>query len=499
MTSEDAQFRDRRDRVRSVMGGAERIDAVHERGRRTIREHIVGLVDPDSFEEVGTFATSEVASQRDDTPGDGKIGGHATIAGRPVSVVGDDVTVKRGSSSVVGGRRVSRIYEQALRQGNPLVHLGETGGARVPDSLGSAGLATVSPPVNVAQRRRRIPMATIIVGESFGGSSFLSAMSDLVVQVRGTTMAVTSPRVIQSATGEQIGAEELGGVDVHASVTGQIDLVAETEEDAYAYVRQFLSYLPANSWSRAPVAAHPSVNPDPGLGELVPAERRRAYDMRRVIRRLTDGDWLELRPQFGRSILTGLARIGGSSVGLIASQPMQQAGVLTPDACDKAVRLICLCDAFDLPIVFLQDCPGFLVGQKVEHSRMLYKAILLLEAVSLARAPKLTIVLRKGFGLAYFTLGGNDMGTDLLCCWPSAEISLMDPEVGANVVDGAPTDVTTASMQADVGPWGAAGIMKVDEIIDPADTRPVLARALARLAGREPGGERPLASWPTCW
>ena len=499
MTTDGSEFRDRRERVRSAMGGADRIAAVHERGRRTIREHIAGIVDRGSFEEVGTFATSEVPGQREQTPGDGKIGGHATIDGRPVSIVGDDVTVKRASSAVVGGRRVSRIYEQALRQGNPLIYLGETGGARVPDSLGSAGLATISPPVNVAQRRRRIPMATIITGESYGGSSFLSAMSDLVVQIRGTAMAVTSPRVIESATGEQIDAQELGGPDVHANITGQIDLVAETEEDAYEYVRRFLGYLPPNSWSRASMSSPSPIEPDPELGDLVPERRRQAYDMRRVIRRLTDDDWLELRPRFGRSILTGLGRIGGHSVGLIASQPLHQAGVLTPDACDKAVRLICLCDAYDLPIVFLQDCPGFLVGQTVEHSRLLYKAILLLEAVSLARAPKLTVVLRKGYGLAYFTLGGNDMGTDLLCCWPSAEISLMDPHVGANVVDNTQDDATNASMEADVGPWGAAGIMKVDEIIDPAETRPVLARALDRLSNRERCPDRPLSSWPTCW
>ena len=334
MTTDGSEFRDRRERVRSGMGGADRIAAVHKRGRRTVREHIAGIVDPGSFEEVGTFATSEVPGQREQTPGDGKIGGHAAIDGRPVSIVGDDVTVKRGSSSVVGGRRVSRIYEQALRQGNPLIYLGETGGARVPDSLGSAGLATISPPVNVAQRRRRIPMATIITGESYGGSSFLSAMSDFVVQIRGTAMAVTSPRVIESATGEQIDAQELGGADVHASVTGQIDLVADSEEDAYEYVRRFLGYLPANSWSRASMSKASPIEPDPELGVLVPLRRRQAYDMRRVIKRLTDDDWLELRPQFGRSILSGLGRIGGHGVGLIAVSPCSR------QACSHRTRAI---------------------------------------------------------------------------------------------------------------------------------------------------------------
>ncbi len=499
MTEHSSAFHDQRSKIRTTMGGEERVAAVHARGGRTIREHIEALVDPGSFEEVGTFAVSESPAQRESTPGDGKIGGHAALDGRPISVVGDDVTVKRGSSSVVGGRRVSRIYEQALRQGNPIIYLGETGGARVPDSLGSVGLATIPPPVDVARRRRRIPMASIVVGESYGGSSFVSAMSDLTVQVRGSTMAVTSPRVIESATGERMDAQALGGADVHATVTGQIDLVADSYDEAYDLVRRFLGYLPANSWSEPPRGPDAEVGPDPGLAQLVPTSRRQAYDMRRVIARLADhGRWLELRPRFGRSLLTGLAHIGGTGVGLIASQPMQQAGVLTPDACDKAVRLICLCDAFDIPIVFLQDCPGFLVGQKPEHARLLYKAILLLQAVSLARTPKLSVVLRKGFGLAYFALGGNDMGTDMLWCWPSAEISLMDPDVGASVVNGS-ADADVAAMLADVGPWGAAGIMKVDEIIDPEETRSALARSLARLQSRDRGGERPLASWPTCW
>jgi methylmalonyl-CoA decarboxylase subunit alpha len=499
MTEHSSAFHDQRSKIRTTMGGEERVAAVHARGGRTIREHIEALVDPGSFEEVGTFAASESPAQRESTPGDGKIGGHAALDGRPISVVGDDVTVKRGSSSVVGGRRVSRIYEQALRQGNPIIYLGETGGARVPDSLGSVGLATIPPPGDVARRRRRIPMASIIVGESYGGSSFLSAMSDLTIQVRGSTMAVTSPRVIESATGERMDAQALGGADVHATVTGQIDLVADSYDEAYDLVRRFLSYLPANSWSDPPRGPDAEVGPDPGLAQLVPTSRRQAYDMRKVIARLADhGRWLELRPKFGRSLLTGLAHIGGTCVGLIASQPMQQAGVLTPDACDKAVRLICLCDAFDIPIVFLQDSPGFLVGQKPEHARLLYKAILLLQAVSLARTPKLSVVLRKGFGLAYFALGGNDMGTDMLWCWPSAEISLMDPDVGASVVNGS-ADADVAAMLADVGPWGAAGIMKVDEIIDPEETRSALAGSLARLQSRDRSGERPLASWPTCW
>jgi acetyl-CoA carboxylase carboxyltransferase component len=488
-------FEHRREQIRSQMGGPERIAAVHAEGAPTIRESIAVLTDPGSFEEVGTFAASENPADRAVTPGDGKIGGHATIDGRPVTVAGDDITVKRGSSSVVGGERVARLYLLAERQGNPFVYLGATGGARLPDSLGSEGLAKIPPPVHLGRRQRRVPLATVIVGPSYGGSSFVSALSDFVVQVRGTSLAVTSPGVIQGATGEVISADDLGGPEVHLSRTGQIDLVADSHDEAFALVRRFLSYLPSNRWSRAPRGARADVADDAELPALLPESRRRAYDMRKVLGRVLDEDsWFELRPGFGRSVLTGLGRIDGHSVGVVASQPLHQAGVLTPDSCDKTVRLICLCDAFDIPVVFLQDCPGFLVGSAVEHSRLLYKSVLLLQAMSLARTPRLGVVVRKAFGLAYFTLGGNDMGMDLLCAWPGAEISLMDPEVGAKVV---PPDAEPP----DFGPMSAAALMKVDEVIHPRETRPVLARALERLDRRahDPAADRPLASWPTCW
>jgi acetyl-CoA carboxylase carboxyltransferase component len=508
-------LRRRRARIREQMGGAERIARLHERGERTVREHIDALLDPGSFDEHGTFAHSARAEDADVTPGDGKIGGHGTIAGRPVTVAGDDVTVRRGSSSPVGGKKLRLLSAHALRCGQPLVYFGATGGARIPDSLGSAGFAQVSPGVELFARRRRIPVATVIVGDSFGGSSFLAAASDLVVQLRGTCLAVTSPRVVEVATGEQVAMDQLGGADVHARTTGQIDLAVDTPEAAYAAVRRWLALLPPNGWTRAERvggtgggrgvsaggrgASPAALAPDPQLAALVPARRARAYDIRRVLARLLDPETLlELAPEFGRGLVTALARLDGHSVGVIASQPLQAAGSLDPAGCEKAVRLLCLCDAFDLPVLFLQDVPGFFVGTKVEHDGMLKHAIRLQTALALAQTPKLTVVLRKAYGLAYFSLGGNDTGVDAVYAWPGAEISFMDPAVAASVVGGG--DDVAAAMRADTGPYGAAGSLHVDEVIDPAETRAVLARALARLEGRPvaEGWRRPLASWPTC-
>lgn len=504
-----ADLRRRRELIRTEMGGAHRVERLHARGERTVREHIDGLLDPGSFEEIGTFVRSLRPEDHDSTPGDGKIGGHGTIAGRPVTVAGDDITVKRGSSSAMGSRRLARLFEHAARCGHPIVYFGATGGARIPDTLGSAGFSLVPPGVELFRRSRRVPMATMIVGDSFGGSSFFSAASDLVVQLRGTCLAVTSPLVAEVATGEEVTMEELGGVDVHARVTGQIDIAVDTPEEGYEAIRRFLSFLPAHAGERAARTATAtgeagSLATDDGLAAEVPARRSRAYDAGRVLSRILDpGSLLELGSGFGRSLLGGLARLDGHAVGVIASQPKFFAGSLDPAACEKAVRLLCLCDAFDLPLIFLQDVPGFFVGRQVEHEGMLKHAIRLQSALALSQSPKLTVLLRKSYGLAYFSLGGNDTGVDMVYAWPGAEISFMDPEVAANVVSGGNPErraQALQAMQADTDPYGAAGLMKVDEVIDPADTRSVLAGALQRLSGRPlaRGWERPLASWPTC-
>ena len=372
---EELQFR--RQKIVAEMGSTERIARQHARGRLTIRERLDLLFDPGSFREIGTFAVSEVPNVRDRTPGDGKIGGWGAIDGRPAAACGDDVTVLHGSSSVVGGKRMKRIYEQALRQGVPYVYFGETGGARLPDALGSEGFSKIPPGLESARRRRRIPMATAIVGESFGGSSFHSAYSDFVVQVRGSALNVSSPRVIEIATGELITLQELGGVDIHLDHTGQIDQSADTEEEAVTQMKRFLSYLPSNCWELPPVlGGYDQAKPDPRIADLVPTRRQRAYDMHRVIARIVDdGEMFELKPRFGRSLITALARIGGQTVGILASNPMFNAGALDPNTCDKGTQFVCLCEAFNIPTVWLQDVPGFIVGSQPEHARLLHKAI----------------------------------------------------------------------------------------------------------------------------
>ena len=493
-----ADFRQRAARIRAEMGGQARIDAVHAAGALTVRERLDGLLDPGSFRELGTFARSERAADADHTPGDGKIGGWGRIDGRPVVAAGDDITVKRASSAAVGGRKLKRLFGAALRDGVPFVFFGETGGARIPDMMGSDGFARIGPLVYPSLRGRRVPMVTVIVGASFGASSFLAATSDLVVQLRGSCLAVSSPRLIEAATGDQLTMDELGGTEVHARRTGQIDLVAEDEAASWQHVRRFLSYLPSSAQTPPPRAEPVPPDGDTGLAALVPQNRRQGYDMRRLLRGLVDaGSLLELKPAFARGLITALARIGGHPVGVLASQPLQQAGVLSPDACDKATRMICLCDAFGLPLVFLHDTPGFMIGRQVEHDRLLGKAMLMQQAVAMAGVPRLAVIVRKSFGLADHAMSGVGLDSDLLVAWPGAEISFMDPQAAASVLGSRSAD----EVMLDPSPYGAAGGMSVDEVIDPASTRAVLHEALDRAARRPftPGTERPLSSWPMSW
>ena len=508
-------LRARVEKIRSEMGGADKVARMRAAGDKTIREHIDALLDPGSFRELGTLSRSLRPEVRESTPGDGKIGGHGTIGGRPVAVFGDDITVLRGSSSIVGTRKESRLYQRALAMGIPIVHFGETGGGRIPDLMGSEGISEVGDLFDVAKRRHQVPMATAIVGQSFGGSSFLSALSDFVVMVRGSCLAVTSPKVFEIATGEVISFEDVGGVDVHARHTGQIDLGVDSDEEAYTALRRWLSYLPPNA-SQLTERNEPtgSRDADPGLAELVPSKRTRGYDMRRVVRRLCDPDTVfEVQPRYARNVCCALARLGGYAVGVIANNPMFQAGTLDPQACHKIVRLMTVCDAFNLPVLFLVDVPGFMVGKRVEHDRMLHWGMRMMHALQNATTPTLTVCLRKAFGLAWQAMNGAQMANYGLYAWPGAEIGFMDPEVGVNVAYGsklaqiADPEAREAErlrlvreVAEATSPYEAAGTMNIDEIIDPAETRPILIRDLEMFENRvvPPPAARPLSYWPTC-
>ncbi len=508
-----AQFVERRQVAREQMGGQHRIDRLHAAGLNTARERIALLLDADSFDEIGTFATAEDPKDRANTPGDGRIAGFGTIGERPVGIVVDDATVKGASASATNIRKADRVYAAALKHGHPFVFLGETRGSRMPESLGADGLATVSAEgVDWTLRARRIPMATVVTGPSFGGSTFAAAMSDFVVQVKGSTLAVVSPRVIEIATGERTDMDKIGGTELHATITGQIDREAENDEEAMALVRRWLSYLPANGEELPPVAESQTPSSRLRPSQIVPEERYAAYDVNHLLSAIFDRESVfEFGPRFGPSVVTAFARLDGMPVAVIATNPAVGAGALEPNGCDKASRLLCMADAFNLPVVLLHDSPGFFVGQAYEAKRIQAKTVTFLQALMQFTGPKLSVVVRKSFGLAFTSLGGTGTHSDYLAAWPAAEIGFMDPQVAANAMHGDELDALDAAARRtrrgelatlyarDTDPYAIARGMNIDEIIHPDDTRVSLVRALRRFNLRRQPANSPLRYWPTRW
>jgi acetyl-CoA carboxylase carboxyltransferase component len=329
--------------------------------------------------------------------------------------------------------------------------------------------------------------------------------------LEGASMAVSGPRVLELATGEKISPEELGGSKLHAEETGFADAVGATEGECLALVKRVLSYLPSHNRQAPPAAAVPAGSgAEMGtIADLVPEARNRAYDMTRVLRRLADGgEIFQVKERFGRSLITALARMGGHVVGFVANQPIQKGGACDADGCDKATSFLALCDSFNIPLVFLHDIPGFFIGRDAERKRVAAKIITWMEALGMVSVPRVSIIVRKTYGQAYFNMGGGGYA-DLLVAWPTAEMSFMDPGTGVNVVHGAelatlPAEARAGRRQAllaqwelDTLPYGAAGRHLVHDVIDPADTRDVVIRFLELSRTRTAIGRHRLAGWPT--
>jgi len=495
------------------MGSPQKIAERRGEDRLNARERIQRLLDRDSFNEVGLLAHSDVAGMEEKTPADGKICGYGTIDQRTVVVLADDFSVLAGSGGRVGGKKYTKLCRHAIEKGYPMINLGEGGGARIPDIMGSDGLSSMTIGKYVGQRMRKVPMVATIMGECFGAPSWFAALSDFVVQVKGSCMAVSGPRVLEIATGERATNEELGGWRIHAEITGQVDRVAENDEHALDIVRTFLSYLPSHGGELPPRTEGDSdaAMRQDRLMEILPKEERKGYDMHDIVNVIVDNDSLfELKADFDRSVITALARLDGQVVGVIASNPMHFAGAMGPDGCDKCCSFICLCDSFHIPLIFLHDTPGFFVGKAAEQKRMPGKIINFIEALSMSTVPKISLVVRRSYGMAYGNMCGGDMGADFEFAWPCADISFTAPEVAANIVYAKkimeadnPEEArrkAVADMRAASAPWRAAGMAWLDDVIDPRDTRDVLIRSLELARGNRTNGgmsERLLAGWPT--
>lgn len=496
----------KREKAAHVMGGPDKVARQHAKGRLTARERIDALVDRSSFDEVGLLNHSDRPAVEAITPADGKIVGFATIGGRHVVVAADDATVLAGTGGMVGMTKTFRLKQYAVDHGLPIVNLGDAGGARMPDIMGSDGMMKFGWPIDHAPRDRRVPMISAILGECFGLPSWSAAIADVVVQVKGTVYAVGGSSIITVATGEQVSDQQLGGWEMHAHTTGAVDLFADDEAHCMTLIRRVLGYLPS-SHEQAPRVVPCQDDPDERVDavlEVVPSSLRQPYDMHALIDLIADEDSvLELKPFFDGSLITALARIDGHVTGILANNPMVTAGAMGPGACEKAVSFITLCDSFHIPLLFLHDTPGFMLSLEAEQKKMSIQIMRWIDALHHTTVPRVSLIVRKSYGMAHLNMSGGQMLSDQLLAWPCADISFMAPDVAVNVMHGrksqADKEAQLAEMQHASAPWSAAGLGLIDQIIEPRDSRRAIIRAFRR--ARNPDGSarrsrRLMASWP---
>ncbi|HEY7200238.1 MAG TPA: acyl-CoA carboxylase subunit beta [Candidatus Dormibacteraeota bacterium] len=496
-TSQISELRSRRAR-NLEMGGTERVARQHERGKLTVRERIDLLFDEGSFREFGLLAHQQPmrgndVSPPEQTPADGVITGHGLVDGRQVWVIAYDFTVMAGSMGAVGEQyKCARVREMALRYRKPIVWLLDSAGARIQEAAGSTFAGSGHLFCDQVTMSGVIPQVAAMLGPCAAGTAYIPGLSDFVPMVKGTSsMSLGGARLVKAATGEDVTDHDMGGSQVHCYESGVGDNEVADDADCIAAVRRFLSYLPSSNAEQPPFVAtdDPADRPVEGLEKIVPTSPRAAYDVRRVVRAIADRDsWFEIKPAWAKNIVVGFARMGGHAVGVVANQPMQKGGILDSDAADKAARFIRMCDAFNVPLVYLVDVPGFLVGSAVEKQGIIRHGAKMLYATSEATVPKITVVMRKAYGAGYFVMCGRGYEPDLLVAWPFAEISVMGPEGAVNIIfnkqieaaedPGALRAQLTQQVRDTINPYIAAGWAMIDDVIEPAETRQVIVRGL---------------------
>src|SRR3954465_1551798 len=490
----------RRERAK-LGGGDERIAKQHDAGKLTARERLDLLIDAGTFCEFGMHAQphfSQAAMAGREAPAGGLITGYGKVDGRTVAVCAYDFTVMAGSMGMTGELKVTRLRELALTKRMPMVWLLDSAGARIQEAVGSlfAGSGHLFREEVVASGV--IPQVAALMGPCAAGTAYIPGLSDFVPMVKGRgSMALAGPHLVRAAVGENVTQEELGGSRVHCRVSGVGDMEVESDEDCIAAIKQYLSYFPSPNQEPPPIV--PTTDPvdrmDDELLDVLPESNRKPYDMYEVIRRIVDdGTYLDIKRQFAKTIITVLARMGGRPVGIVANQPKQLGGILDNDSADKAARFVNLCDAFGIPLLFLQDVPGFMVGSKVEAAGIIRHGAKMLHAIANATVPKVTVVLRKAYGAGYYVMNGRAYEPDLIVAWPSAEISVMGAEGAVEIVMRKQVEEAEdpAAKKADliaayrqiIDVYVAARNAMIDDVIDPRETRPTICRALEMAEGK---------------
>ena len=485
---------ERRARAR-LGGGAERIARQHAAGKLTARERIALLVDAETFTELGIHAQphfSQRAMEGRDAPADGVITGYGRVDGRMVAVCAYDFTVMAGSMGMTGELKVARLRELALTQRIPFVWLLDSAGARIQEAVGSLFAGSGHLFREQVVMSGVVPQVAALMGPCAAGTAYIPGLADFVPMVKGRgSMALAGPHLVRAAVGEDVTQEELGGSRVHCRRSGVGDLEVADDEECIAVIKRYLSFFPSHCEERPPVlpVSDPVDRGDDELLDVLPDTNRTPYDMYAVIRRLVDdGDYLDVKGGWARTIITCLARMGGRPVGIVANQPKHLGGILDNDSADKAARFVNLCDAFGIPLVFLQDVPGFMVGTKVEQAGIIRHGAKMLHAVAAATVPKVTVVLRKAYGAGYYVMCGRAYEPDLIVAWPTAEISVMGAEGAVEIVFRKQVEEAEdpAAKRAElieaykqlIDVYVAARNDMVDDVIDPRETRVTIVRAL---------------------
>jgi acetyl-CoA carboxylase carboxyltransferase component len=479
-------------------GGAEAISKQHDRGRLTARERIDLLLDPGSFQEMDMLARHRAYGfglEERRVLGDGVVTGWGTIDGRKVFVFSQDFTFIGGTLGEVFAEKICKIMDLALSTGAPVIGINDSGGARIQEGVVSlAGYAFIFD--RNVRASGVIPQISVIAGPCAGGAVYSPAMTDFIFMVKGSSnMQITGPDVIRTVTGEDVTLEELGGAMSHATKSGVANFVAENEEDCFRQVRHLMSYLPSNNLEEPPYleTGDPADRETPDPGEVIPDASNQPYDMLHVLERIVDRDsFYEYFPHYAQNIVCGFARLGGTSIGIVANQPRILAGVLDTKSSEKAARFVRTCDAFNIPILTFVDVPGFQPGTDQEWGGIIRRGAKLLYAFTEATVPRLTVITRKAYGGAYVVMNSKHIRADISFAWPTAEFAVMGAEAAVNIVHRREIETAEdpAAKRAElideyaerfVNPWVAAERGYVDEVIEPRETRPKLIRALDML------------------
>ena len=483
------------------MGGADKVQKQHDRGKLSARERLARFFDDGAFLEVGMHGTQmglAAGPDGSDKPAaDAVVCGFGKVDGRMVCCAAYDFTVKGGSIGYTGEEKVTRLRAMALKGRWPMVWFVDSGGARIDPGSSHPDMISLFAGSGHLFREQVVmsgvvPQVAAMVGPGAAGTAYIPGLADYVPMVKNVgSLALGGPALVKAVTGQDISEQELGGSKIHCETSGVGDGEFDSDDACIAATKKYLSFFPSNCDESPPElpVTDPIERRDEALLDLLPESTRKPYDMYKLIRSIVDhGDYLDIKPKWARSIITCLARIGGRPVGIVANQPNYLGGILDVDSADKAARFMQLCDAFNVPLVFLQDVPGFMVGSKVEHAGIIRHGAKMLHVMSAATVPKISVVVRKAYGAGYYVMCGRAYEPDLIVSWPTGEISVMGAEgmvgIAARKLFGGmepPPEVKqqiAATIQQHIDINKVAGWGLIDDVIDPRDTRKVLATGL---------------------